>query len=218
MKKECDIVQDLLFGYVDNTLKEGSKELVEEHLKSCRECEKILQDMKNDEMENNDVGKIDGLKKVNKKMKIKSLIIFIISFLLLIFVIFSAMAFTNYYTVAGNMQIFLTDDITEDEETNIREVIRKIDENASITYESKEVALENFKLRLNVSEEEKNRLFDGYNGENNIFPASYIIKTDLDKIDKIVEELSQIDEVKKITTNQNMNPYLLFILTLKNSL
>lgn len=213
MKKECDIVQDLLFGYVDNTLKEGSKELVEEHLKSCRECKNTFDNLKEND-ENEDNIKIDGLKKVNKKMKIKTLIIITISLLLLIFVIFSAMVFTNYYTVAGSMQIFLTDDITETEETNIREAIRKIDENASIKYESKELALENFKLRLKENEE----LLDGYNGENSIFPASYIIKTDLDKVDKIVEEISQIDKVKKITTNKNLNPYVLFIVTLKNSL
>lgn len=213
MKKECDIVQDLLFGYVDNTLKEGSKELVEEHLKSCRECKNTFDNLKEND-ENEDNIKIDGLKKVNKKMKIKTLIIITISLLLLIFVIFSAMVFINYYTVAGNIQIFLTDDITEAEETNIREAIRKIDENASIKYESKEVALENFKLRLKENEE----LLDGYNGENSIFPASYIIKTDLDKVDKIVEEISQIDKVKKITTNKNLNPYVLFIVTLKNSL
>ena len=54
MKKECDIVQDLLFGYVDNTLKEGSKELVEEHLKSCRECKNTFDNLKeNDENEDN---------------------------------------------------------------------------------------------------------------------------------------------------------------------
>lgn len=213
MKKECDIVQDLLFGYVDNTLKEGSKELVEEHLKSCRECKNTFDNLKENE-ENEENIKIDGLKKVNKKMKIKTLIIITISLLLLIFVIFSAMVFTNYYTVAGSMQIFLTDDITEAEEANIREAIRKIDENASIKYESKEVALENFKLKLKENEE----LLDGYNGENSIFPASYIIKTDLDKVDKIVEEISQIDKVKKITTNKNLNPYVLFIVTLKNTL
>ena len=32
MKKECEIVQDLLFGYNDETLRKSSKELVEKHL------------------------------------------------------------------------------------------------------------------------------------------------------------------------------------------
>ena len=53
MKKECDIVQDLLFGYADNTLKEGSTNLVEEHLKSCKKCKEILENIRDDE--NNDI-------------------------------------------------------------------------------------------------------------------------------------------------------------------
>ena len=32
MKKECEIVQDLIFGYCDGTLNPASKELVEKHL------------------------------------------------------------------------------------------------------------------------------------------------------------------------------------------
>ena len=31
MKKECEIVQDLLFGYQDGTLHKASEELVEKH-------------------------------------------------------------------------------------------------------------------------------------------------------------------------------------------
>ena len=33
MKKECDLVQDLLFSYNDGILSNTSKELVEKHLK-----------------------------------------------------------------------------------------------------------------------------------------------------------------------------------------
>ena len=46
--KECDIVQDLLFGYNDETLKEGSKEFVENHLKECEKCKKIYEEIKDD--------------------------------------------------------------------------------------------------------------------------------------------------------------------------
>ena len=38
MDKKCEIVQDLLFGYKDNTLHNESQKLVEEHLKTCENC------------------------------------------------------------------------------------------------------------------------------------------------------------------------------------
>lgn len=42
MKKECDIVQDLLFSYKDGCLKQGSKEFVEKHLKMRKLCKNIF--------------------------------------------------------------------------------------------------------------------------------------------------------------------------------
>ena len=40
MKKEieCKVVEDLLFGYVDKTLNNESKKMVENHLKDCKDC------------------------------------------------------------------------------------------------------------------------------------------------------------------------------------
>ena len=54
-------------------------------------------------------------------------------------------------------------------------------------------------------------LLDGYNAEDNVFPASYIVKTDVDKVDKIKEEISKIDGVKNVTTRKGSGPYWLFI-------
>ena len=71
--KECDIVQDLLFGYNDETLKEGSKEFVENHLKECEKCKKIYEEIKDDKEEIDNI-EIDYLKKINKKGKKKNLI------------------------------------------------------------------------------------------------------------------------------------------------
>ena len=36
-KTECEIVQDLLLGYVDDVLNTESKKLVEKHLLECKE-------------------------------------------------------------------------------------------------------------------------------------------------------------------------------------
>ena len=37
-KKECEIVQDLLLGYVDETLNKESIILVEKHINECESC------------------------------------------------------------------------------------------------------------------------------------------------------------------------------------
>ena len=41
MKNECDIVKDLLFSYKDGVLSDTSKELVENHLKTCESCKNM---------------------------------------------------------------------------------------------------------------------------------------------------------------------------------
>lgn len=44
--KTCDVVRDLLPLYIDEACNEGSRELVEEHLKTCKECEREYRLMK----------------------------------------------------------------------------------------------------------------------------------------------------------------------------
>ncbi len=73
---ECEIVQDLLLGYVDDVLNEESKKLVEKHLSQCEICQKKLKELKTDimENENNQKREIDYLKKVRRKSKIKAIL------------------------------------------------------------------------------------------------------------------------------------------------
>lgn len=207
MKKECDIVQDLLFGYVDNTLKEGSKELVEEHLKDCKDCQKTLQEMKDDESENKDIEKVEGLKKVNRKMRTRKILLCIVSLLLGAFIVLNGFIFAYYYSEGGAMEIFLYDDISKEDEEKVKEIIYSIDKNADIVYKTREMALESMKKQM----KDYSYLLDGYNAEDNVFPASYIVKTDVDKVDKIKEEISKIDGVKNVTTRKGSGPYWLFI-------
>ena len=91
-KIECDIVQDLLLGYVDKTLNNKSNKLVEEHLRECEKCRSKVDEIKQDikENESNQKKEIDYLKKVRRKSIIKSifiaigliLLVFLISFLI----------------------------------------------------------------------------------------------------------------------------------------
>lgn len=205
MKNECDIVQDLLFGYVDNTLKKNSKELVEEHLKTCIKCESVLQEIRNEESKEKDIEEINGLKKINKKMKFRKRLLYIVSFLLVIFAILNIIVFIYYYSEAGTLEIFIKDNVNKEQEEKIKQIIYSIDEDASITYKSKEETLQT--MRESVA----NELLEDYDEHNNIFPASYTVKTDVNKVDKIEEELLTLDEIKHITKINNKGPYLLFL-------
>lgn len=88
---ECEIVQDLLLGYVDETLNIESKKIVEKHLSECSSCKKKLEEIKADIKENelNQQKEIDYLKKIRRKTKLKSIAIAlaIIFFIILTLVI-----------------------------------------------------------------------------------------------------------------------------------
>lgn len=72
MKKECEIVEDLLFGYSDDTLNAESKKLVEEHLKGCDECKKKLETIKKEnDFKNDEVKALKYFKKFRRKNMIK---------------------------------------------------------------------------------------------------------------------------------------------------
>lgn len=72
-KKECKIVQDLLMGYVEKSLTPESEKLVEDHIKSCPECQKKLAEIQ-DEMKG-EKKQIDYLKKIRRKSRIKGILI-----------------------------------------------------------------------------------------------------------------------------------------------
>lgn len=76
-KTECEIVQDLLLGYVDGVLNVESKKIVEKHILGCKECQTKLNEIKNDIEENdkNQKKQIDYLKKIRRKNNIKAIII-----------------------------------------------------------------------------------------------------------------------------------------------
>ncbi|MBP3707281.1 MAG: zf-HC2 domain-containing protein [Clostridia bacterium] len=86
-KTECEIVQDLLFGYADNTLNAESKKLVDKHLNECNSCRARLEEIKNDvEGDKEEQQKeIDYLKKLQIKGRIKAILIAIFLVFVVIF-------------------------------------------------------------------------------------------------------------------------------------
>ena len=43
----CEIIQDLLSCYIDHTCSEETRKLVEEHLKTCEECQALYKELSN---------------------------------------------------------------------------------------------------------------------------------------------------------------------------
>ena len=213
MSKECEIVQDLLFGYKDKTLHTASKELVERHLEKCSICKKILKDLEEEENDKKNQEKIeeekeiDYLKNVNKKISKKNKLIIIIGIILLIIILLNIGIFIYYYKEARKVQIYLEDNVTQEQLDNIESSILNIDNNAKIKYYSKEDALNDIKLKF----KENANLLSGYETGNNPLPAYYIVETSIDNAKNLVSNMENIDGVKKVTGNFNLNPYLLVI-------
>ena len=88
-KTECEIVQDLLFGYSDDVLNAESKKLVEKHLLECKECQSKFNEIQKDiEIhENNQKKQIDYLKKIRRRNTIKTILVSV-GIIFLIFFVF----------------------------------------------------------------------------------------------------------------------------------
>ena len=207
MKKECEIVQDLIFGYCDGILNPASKELVEKHLVKCEECKKVYEEIKKDKKidDADDKIEIDYLKRVNKKLKRKKIIIVISSVFIILLVILHIIAFISYYHDQTTMEIFMNKDISEEQMTNIQNQIKNQAEDVEITYVSPEEKLEEMKQRFKENQD----LLAGYEGENNIFPAEFIIKTkSVQDIEKIEKSLVNVEGIQKIQSSSINNPYI----------
>ena len=215
MKKECEIVQDLLFSYNDGVLSKSSIELVENHLKNCKLCQNRLKEIKSDISKNSDDKKeVDYLKKVRKKLNKKTILITISTLLLVIIIVLNIMVFVNYNNVASNMQIYLEDGISQEELSQIEQKIKDNYSDVEIIYKSKEEELNEFKEKFS---DNPNLLAD-YNNSNNALPASYIVKANLKNIKNIEKDIEKenFKGVKKVTTYVDENPYLLILIQIIN--
>lgn len=209
MKKECEIVQDLLFGYQDKTLKQGSKELVEEHLKKCQECQNVWKEMQEEKMEEKgeQEREIDYLKKVKKKVRKKNKLLTIGGILLALIIIFNVAIFIRYSKEERKVQVYLNDDVTAEQLEKIEETVMQVDEKAKIQLVSKAETLEEMKERF----KENVNLLNGYGETNNPFPAYYKIEMESNKIQILEEKMLPMPGVKKINSRVEMNPYSMFI-------
>ena len=206
MKNECDIVEDLLFSYNDGVLSNTSKELVEQHLKSCEKCQSILEEIRQDNNNNKQIKEIDFFRNIKKKLNKKNLIILIVCIFLVIVILFNVLIYNNYNEVASTMEVYLKDDITEEQTEDIKNKIIENGYNIELEYVPKEKAVE--RVRNNLEENEN--LKSNYNNQSDFMFASFEIKTD-SKIETMVENIQDMPGISHITTHINSNPYELFI-------
>lgn len=206
MKNECDIIKDLLFSYNDDILSNTSKELVEEHLKNCEECKKVLEEIKKESVQKNQSKEIDFLKNIKKNINKKNIIILVVFIVLIIIVFFNIQVYYNYNEIASTMEVYLKDDITEQQIEDIKNKIIEKSENIEIEYVSKEEALKRLKYKLGKNQ----NLLNDFNNLSNPISASIEIKTDT-KIQIIVERIQDMPGITHITTHINSNPYELYI-------
>ena len=206
MKNECDIVQDLLFNYNDGILSNASKELVEEHLKKCDKCKRIFKEIQNEDVVENQAKEIDFLKGIKKKINKKNIVIVSSLVFFIFLVLFNIQVYNNYNDISSTMEIYLKDDITNEQMENIKNKIIEKSKNIEIEYVSKEKALERFKNNLGQNE----NLLKDFDDKNNPIPASIEIKTDTE-IQIIAESIQNLPGIAHIKTHINLNPYVLYI-------
>lgn len=214
VKNECNIVSDLLLGYADGVLTEDSKEFVCEHIQTCDKCKEKLNNIVNDikcDKTDNQEAEIDYLKKVKKKISKKNKTIIGIGIILTVIIAINIIIFIRYNINVNEIEIFLDNNITEEARKQIENVMLKEDNEAKITYISPEEAckqaIQTFK---NDGYEEA---ANGFNIEEakDKFPASYIVKTDIEHIDKIEKDLVNFEGIRTMRSDKSLNPYELLI-------
>ena len=95
------------------------------------------------------------------------------------------------------IQAYITNDATDEEVKTLGEEINALDGVNTIEFVSKEEALQHMKDRLG----DKSYLLDGYD-QNNVFPSSYVVTlTDLSKSSEVQSKISEMKNVKKITSS-----------------
>ena len=206
MKKECEIVQDLLFGYNDEIISKSSKELVEKHLKDCKDCQEMLNQIKSDDTNKNIENKeIDYLKGIKNKLNKKTIYITITSIIIFILVEFNICVFATYNNSATTVQVFLEEDITSEEMKSIQDLLEKKSKDNKVNYYSEDEQFEELKEKLGDNAD----LLSEY--DSSILAKEYSANVDKENIEEVIHELEKMNGIKKVlATGINENPYTYF--------
>ena len=144
----------------------------------------------------------EGFSNVFKNKKSTGASLMIMCATMIIFGIFLILGeninhFVKEIESAQGIQVFIKNEATQEQIEELGEKIRKIEGVSTIEYVSKEKALDQMKEKFG----DKKDLLEGYEGENNIFTASYVVTlTDLNQSKTVQDQILTFDQVKKITS------------------
>lgn len=203
MKNNCNIVKDLLPLYIDEVCSKESRELVEKHLSTCKNCRKELDDLKEDLGISNDL-EVNIFKKFIKTINIRIAMRVIISSTIICFLIMGiylgirkysfAVEYNDSWNIAirGNKNNW-NFQLNNTAKGNTYAEIVKINENGEDIY------LVFLTIRANINSEFKAGTPDMDYSRINIDEDTmrvYYTKEDLSNISKANE-----DEINKIINN-----------------
>ena len=143
----------------------------------------------------------EGFRNVFKNKKSTAASLMIMCATMIIFGIFFIIGENiNYFVAeiesAQGIQVYINNDATDEEVKQVGEQIKALNGVNTVEFVSKEDALNQMKEKF----KEKEYLLEGYE-ENNIFPASYVVTlTDLNLSSQVQNDISKIDNIKKITS------------------
>ncbi len=147
----------------------------------------------------------EGFKNVfkNKKSSLASLITMICA-MFIFGVVFAigenANSVVEQVSSSQGMQVFMLADATDEQINTLESEIWAIgtDKIATVTFVSKQEALESMKSSF----EDADWIFEGYEGENNIFPVSFIVTlTDLSYSKEVETQIAKLDNIDKIRSS-----------------
>lgn len=101
-KMNCDIIQDLIPSYVDEICSEATRICVEEHVKTCSECQKMLELCRNHNFSGKDIEKreLDGLKNIRRLMNMQRVVSCLMLFIIIMVGIWTFIL--NLNVMSGN--------------------------------------------------------------------------------------------------------------------
>lgn len=87
------------------------------------------------------------------------------------------------------MEVFIWDEVTDEQKSELEAEIKKLEGVNTVVYKNKQQALESLKEQM----KDYRQLLEGYEGENNVFPASFVVTlTELEKSESIQAEIERI--------------------------
>ena len=141
----------------------------------------------------------EGFSNVFKNKKSTGASLMIMCATMIIFGIFLILGeninhFVKEIESAQGIQVFIKSGTTQEQIEELEEKIRKLDGVSTTEFISKEEALEQMKEKFG----DKKDLLEGYEGENNIFTASFVVTlTDLNQSKNIQNQINTFEYVKK---------------------